>query len=138
MRGYLSLASPPLLGRLMQRCKVGASCAALVDEMTHLSAQYDVRVVGGGNAALCAAISARCDGASVLVVEEAPKFYRGAKTRHTRNFRCGHDNATEVLSGTLQQRRALFNRGTLRYQMELDCDILSALTDQQSPASDGR
>jgi len=32
-------------------------------------------VIGGGNAALCAAISARRAGASVIVLEAAPKFY---------------------------------------------------------------
>ena len=60
---------------------------------------HEVLVVGGGNAALCAAISAARDGASVLVVEAAPKFYRGGNTRHTRNMRCAHDTATETLSG---------------------------------------
>ena len=54
--------------------------------MADLTAQYDLLVVGGANAALCAAINARRDGASVLVVEGAPKFYRGGNTRHTRNF----------------------------------------------------
>ena len=63
------------------------------------SNRYDVLVVGGGNAALCAAIAARRDGASVLVVEAAPKFYRGGNTRHTRNMRCAHDAANEVLTG---------------------------------------
>ncbi len=60
---------------------------------------YDVVVIGGGNAALCAAISARRSGASVLVLEAAPKFYRGGNTRHTRNMRCAHDAATEILTG---------------------------------------
>ena len=55
--------------------------------------------MGGGNAALCAAIAARRAGASVLVLEAASKFYRGGNTRHTRNMRCAHDAATDTLSG---------------------------------------
>ncbi|WP_439580669.1 FAD-dependent tricarballylate dehydrogenase TcuA [Elioraea sp.] len=61
--------------------------------------RYDILVIGGGNAALCAAISARRAGANVLVLEAAPKFCRGGNTRHTRNMRCAHDSATETLSG---------------------------------------
>ena len=64
-----------------------------------LMRRHDVLVIGGGNAALCAAISAAREGASVLVVEAAPKFYRGGNTRHTRNMRCAHDQATEILTG---------------------------------------
>ncbi|MCW1411267.1 FAD-dependent tricarballylate dehydrogenase TcuA [Rhizobium sp. 1AS11] len=67
--------------------------------MIDTSKEYDVLVIGGGNAALCAAIGAARDGVSVLVVEAAPKFYRGGNTRHTRNMRCAHDAATETLSG---------------------------------------
>jgi tricarballylate dehydrogenase len=59
----------------------------------------DLLVVGGGNAALCAAISARRKGSDVLVVEAAPKFYRGGNTRHTRNMRCAHDAANAHLTG---------------------------------------
>jgi tricarballylate dehydrogenase len=59
----------------------------------------DVLVIGGGNAALCAAIAARRAGASVLVLEAALKVYRGGNTRHTRNMRCAHDAATDTLSG---------------------------------------
>src|SRR5271166_2878970 len=67
--------------------------------MVDLNRKFDVLVIGGGNAALCAAISARRQGASVLVLEGAPKFYRGGNTRHTRNMRCAHDAATATLSG---------------------------------------
>src|SRR6202789_1934460 len=67
--------------------------------MVYLTRKYDVLVIGGGNAALCAAISARRAGASVLVLEAAPKFYRGGNTRHTRNMRCAHDAATGILTG---------------------------------------
>jgi tricarballylate dehydrogenase len=67
--------------------------------MVDLNRKFDVLVIGGGNAALCAAISARRSGASVLVLEGAPKFYRGGNTRHTRNMRCAHDAATGILTG---------------------------------------
>ena len=67
--------------------------------MIDARAAVDVLVIGGGNAALCAAIAARRAGASVLVVEGAPKFYRGGNTRHTRNMRCAHDTATGHLTG---------------------------------------
>src|SRR6201995_1322742 len=67
--------------------------------MADFNRKYDVLVIGGGNAALCAAISARRAGASVLVLEGAPKFYRGGNTRHTRNMRCAHDAATDILTG---------------------------------------
>ncbi len=51
---------------------------------------WDVAIVGGGNAALCAAIEASEAGATVLLLESAPKPYRGGNSRHTRNFRCMH------------------------------------------------
>ncbi|MYZ46994.1 FAD-dependent tricarballylate dehydrogenase TcuA [Propylenella binzhouense] len=60
---------------------------------------YDVVVIGGGNAALCAANNARRAGRSVVVFEAAPKFYRGGNTRHTRNMRVAHDEPNEVLTG---------------------------------------
>jgi len=59
---------------------------------------YDVVVAGGGNAALCAAITARQSGASVLLVESAPKAFRGGNSRHTRNLRAMHDQPNEVLT----------------------------------------
>ncbi|WP_417473958.1 FAD-dependent tricarballylate dehydrogenase TcuA [Leisingera sp.] len=51
---------------------------------------YDLAVIGGGNAALCAAMTAAEAGARVIILETAPKAYRGGNSRHTRNFRCMH------------------------------------------------
>ncbi len=56
---------------------------------------YDVLVIGGGNAALCAALSASECGARVLVVEAAPPEFRGGNSRHTRNLRCLTDSYDE-------------------------------------------
>jgi tricarballylate dehydrogenase len=60
---------------------------------------YDVLVIGGGNAALCAAITARRAGATVLLLEHAPKALRGGNSRHTRNLRYTHKQANEFLTG---------------------------------------
>jgi tricarballylate dehydrogenase len=62
------------------------------------SLDYDVLVLGGGNAALCAALTARQWGKRVLVVERAPRDFRGGNSRHTRNLRCAHDAPTAVLT----------------------------------------
>jgi len=64
-----------------------------------LDTRYDVVVVGGGNAALCAAIAATRSGASVVVIEQSDKFNRGGNTRHTRNLRCAHDEGNQILTG---------------------------------------
>ncbi len=47
-------------------------------------------VIGGGSAALCAAIAARRAGARVTLIERAPQTLRGGNTRHARNFRLQH------------------------------------------------
>lgn len=60
----------------------------------------DVLVVGGGNAALCAALEARRGGASVLLVEAAPRPFRGGNSRHTRNVRYMHVGDDFYLTGT--------------------------------------
>ncbi len=57
----------------------------------------DVLVIGGGNAALCAALMAREAGASVLLLEAAPREWRGGNSQHTRNLRCMHDAPQDVL-----------------------------------------
>ncbi|MEQ1594877.1 MAG: FAD-dependent tricarballylate dehydrogenase TcuA [Casimicrobium sp.] len=58
----------------------------------------DVLVIGGGNAALCAALMAREAGASVLLCEAAPREWRGGNSMHTRNLRCMHDAPQDVLT----------------------------------------
>jgi tricarballylate dehydrogenase len=45
--------------------------------------QYDVIVVGGGNAALCSALSAAEHGARVAVLERAPEEFRGGNSAFT-------------------------------------------------------
>lgn len=61
---------------------------------------YDILVVGGGNAALCAALTASAAGRRVAVVERAPRPFRGGNSRHTRNLRCAHAAPTDVLTGS--------------------------------------
>jgi tricarballylate dehydrogenase len=57
----------------------------------------DVLVIGGGNAALCAALMAREAGATVVLLESSPKAWRGGNSQHTRNLRCMHDAPQDVL-----------------------------------------
>jgi tricarballylate dehydrogenase len=67
-----------------------------------LSQTYDVVIAGGGNAALCAAITAARAGRSVIVVEGAPEFYRGGNTRHTRNVRVAQDGGAPTMTGVYE------------------------------------
>ncbi|HET8967535.1 MAG TPA: FAD-dependent oxidoreductase, partial [Candidatus Acidoferrum sp.] len=60
---------------------------------------YDVLVIGGGNAALCAAICARRAGARVLILESAIKDFRGGNSRHTRDIRYMHGATTAYVTG---------------------------------------
>ncbi|MEM7345150.1 MAG: FAD-dependent tricarballylate dehydrogenase TcuA [Chloroflexota bacterium] len=61
---------------------------------------FDVVVVGAGNAALCSAIAARETGASVLVLEKGPKKKRGGNSFFT-------DGAIRVAFNSLDDLRKL-------------------------------
>jgi len=62
-----------------------------------LAEAIDIIVVGGGNAALCAALSARESGASVLVLERAPEALSGGNSRFTAGaFRCVYDGVDDL------------------------------------------
>jgi tricarballylate dehydrogenase len=60
-------------------------------------------VIGGGNAALCAAITAREAGARVMLLEYAPRPLRGGNSRHTRNLRLMHAAPQALLTGAYTQ-----------------------------------
>ena len=65
--------------------------------------EFDVIVAGGGQAGLIAAIVAAEAGASVCLLEGAPRAYRGGNTRHTRNLRPMHKGPLSVLSGVYDE-----------------------------------
>jgi tricarballylate dehydrogenase len=71
------------------------------------SGRYDVAVIGGGNAGLAAALTARRLGARVVVLERAPRALRGGNSRHTRNLRCAHAAPTELLTETYSEGELL-------------------------------
>ncbi|ANB03665.1 tricarballylate dehydrogenase [Ectothiorhodospira sp. BSL-9] len=60
---------------------------------------HDVIVIGGGLAALCAAISAREHGATVQMVDRAPAYQRGGNSRHSRNLRIAHEAPSALFPG---------------------------------------
>ena len=66
------------------------------------SEPHDVLVLGAGNAAMAAAITAHQMGASVLMVESADKDLRGGNSRHVRNIRYAHNAATDYVTGAYQ------------------------------------
>ena len=83
---------------------------------------YDVIVVGAGNAALCAALSAQEGGARVLVLEKAPLDERGGNSLFTAGgFRFVHDGIEDLRKDVL----------TDLSQAEIDQIVIPKLPKQQ-------
>ncbi|WP_242477245.1 FAD-dependent tricarballylate dehydrogenase TcuA [Halochromatium glycolicum] len=63
------------------------------------SSAGEVLVIGGGAAALSAAIAARRTGAKVRLLEQAEPGLRGGNTRHSRNARFMHEAPSPLAAG---------------------------------------
>src|SRR5258708_4154759 len=102
------LAAPPVLCPPIAQSVPAVRQESMIEGSSPFSARdasaipdsmvTDVLVIGGGNAGLCAAITARDCGARVLILESSPRAFRGGNSRHTRNLRCVHDAPTTVLT----------------------------------------
>ena len=95
-----------------------------------LRTSYDVVVVGSGNAALCAALSARETGASVVVLERAPESERGGNTAFTagamRVVYHGLDDITELVPDLTDEEKKTTEFGS--YTQEQFFDDMARVT----------
>ena len=100
-----------------------------------MSAQenYDVIIVGGGNAALCAALSAREEGAQVLLLERAPEDERGGNSSFTEGLmRFVYNGADDIkaLSPDLTDEEMKSDFGT--YTEEKFFDDMARITQNRT------
>ena len=93
--------------------------------------RYDVVVAGAGNAALCAAMAAADEGASVLVLERAPEYLRGGNSFFTGGlFRFAYDGIEDILGiipGIGEEEREAIDVG--RYTQAQFYDDLMRVTE---------
>ena len=91
--------------------------------------RYDVVVVGAGNAALCAAMTAREQGASVLVLERAPEEERGGNTTFTGGgFRMVHCGLEDIKAVVGLSKEEIENTDFGSYSAEEYLDDLARVT----------
>jgi len=85
---------------------------------------WDLVVVGGGNAAFCAALAAREQGASVLVLERAPEDEAGGNSRFTagamRVAYAGVDDLRRLMPDLTDEEVARTDFGTYTEEQFLD------------------
>ncbi|HXJ80687.1 MAG TPA: FAD-dependent tricarballylate dehydrogenase TcuA [Candidatus Methylomirabilis sp.] len=67
--------------------------------MLDVTRPVDVLVIGGGNAGLCAAMTAKRTAPRVLLLESSPEVFRGGNSRHTRDIRYMHLRGNEYATG---------------------------------------
>src|SRR5258705_1525928 len=93
-------------------------------------AEYDVIVVGAGNAAFCAALAAQENGAKVLVLERAPEDENGGNSRFTagaiRFAYRGVDDLREIMPDLTEDEIANTDFGT--YTQDQFFDDMHRLT----------
>ncbi len=94
----------------------------------------DVLVIGGGNAAMCAALSAREQGANVIVLERAPEEESGGNSRFTAgNIRTvfhGVDDVRELCPDLSDDEIAMSDFGT--YTEDEFYDDMGRLTEYKT------
>lgn len=96
--------------------------------------RWDVVVVGGGNAALCAAVSAAEEGARTLLLERAPEAERGGNSRFTagaiRFSFANVDQLRELIPDLSDKELATYDFG--RYTGEDFFDDVARVTNYRS------
>lgn len=106
--------------------------------MSDLEAGYEVLVVGAGNAALAAAISAAQSGAKVAMLEKAPQELRGGNTYFTGDFRFGWNSLEEdiypLINGLSDSEKAQMRDTVTPYTEEAFYEDIQRLTDGRSDA----
>ncbi|MFC4275394.1 FAD-dependent tricarballylate dehydrogenase TcuA [Achromobacter aloeverae] len=109
---------------------------------------FDVAVIGGGNAALCAALSAHEAGARVVIIERAPKDNRGGSSAFTGGaFRIaykGNDDLKTLMPDLSEDELANSDFGTYTEDQfydeavamsgyRADADVLDTVVSQSFP-----
>src|SRR5919109_359264 len=98
-----------------------------------ISGEYDVVVVGAGNAGMCAALAAQEQGARVLVLEAAPYDERGGNSRYTAGaLRFVYNGVDDLLKLCDLSEQELKTSEFGTYTQDKYYDDLGRLTDYRS------